>query len=77
MMRVYTYSEARQLLARLLDEARDDGEVRIRRQDGTEYSLRPVQLAGSPLDVPSIRTDVTRDEILAALRESRERMPGG
>lgn len=72
-MRVYTYSEARQHLARILNEARDGGEVRIRRQDGSEFSLRPVTRVGSPLDVPPMRSAVTREEILAAIRESRQR----
>ena len=70
-MKVYTYSEARRLFARILDEAREGGEVRIRRQDGSEFSIRPVQAKGSPLDVPGVETDVTRDEILAAIQESR------
>jgi hypothetical protein len=75
-MKVYTYSEARQQLARLLDEARRRGEIRIKRRDGTEFAVRPVQTEGSPLDVPGADTDVTREEILAAIRESRERNPG-
>lgn len=70
-MKVYTYSEARRLLAQVLNEARDDGEIRIRRQDGTEFSIRPVERTGSPLDVPPARTDVTREEIVEAIRESR------
>ncbi|MEJ2218104.1 MAG: type II toxin-antitoxin system Phd/YefM family antitoxin [Gemmatimonadota bacterium] len=72
-MKVYTYSEARQQLARLLDEARAGGEVRIKRRDGSEFAVRPVATGGSPLDVPGADTDVTREEILAAIRESRER----
>ena len=70
-MKVYTYSEARRLLAQLLDEAREGGEVRVRRQDGTEFSIRPVVREGSPLDVESPEAGVTRDEILEAIRESR------
>ncbi len=72
-MKVYTYSEARQRLASLLDEARREGEVRIRRRDGTEFVLRPVVREGSPLDVPGVDACVTGDEILAAIRESRTR----
>lgn len=72
-MKVYTYSEARRWLARVLDEAREGGEVRIRRRDGTEFSLRPVVRESSPLDVPGVETGVTRDEILEAIREGRER----
>ena len=33
-MKVYTYSEARQRLASVLDAAQRDGAVRIRRRDG-------------------------------------------
>lgn len=76
-MKVYTYSEARQRLAHLLDEAREAGEVRIKRRDGSEYTLRPVPPGGSPLDVPGVDTDLERDEIVAAIRESREREPAG
>ena len=75
-MKVYTYSEARQRLARLLDEARERGEIRIKRRDGSEFTVRPVRSGGSPLDVPGVETAVNRDEIVAAIRESRERFPG-
>ena len=40
-MRVYTYSEARQNLASLLDIAQRDGAVRIRRKDGQSFVLQP------------------------------------
>ena len=72
-MKVYTYSEARRRLARLLDEARQGGEVRIKRRDGSEFALRPVERGASPLDVPGVDSGVSRGEILAAIRESRAR----
>lgn len=72
-MRVYTYSEARRKLADLLNRANEEGEVRIRRQDGTEYLVRPRKRQGSPLDVPAVETDLRADEIVAAVREGRER----
>ena len=72
-MRVYTYSEARRKLAHLLNRANEEGEVRIRRQDGTEYLLRPRKQRGSPLDAPAVDTDPQAEEIVAAVRESRER----
>mgnify|MGYP001160336731 CR=1 FL=1 len=72
-MKVYTYSDARQQLARLLDEALAEGEVRIKRRDGTTFALTHVKQTGSPLDVPGVDTGITRDEILAAIAESRER----
>lgn len=72
-MRVYTYSEARQKLAALLDEARRKGGVRIRRRDGQEFMLQPIEPDGSPLDVEGLELNWTRDEIVAAVREGRER----
>jgi antitoxin (DNA-binding transcriptional repressor) of toxin-antitoxin stability system len=76
-MKVYTYSEARQRLARVLDEARSGGEIRIKRRDGSEFAVRPVVPGRSPLDVPGVDTGLERAEILAAIRESREREPSG
>ena len=75
-MKVYTYSEARQKLARLLDEARKGGEIRIKRRDGSEFAVRPIRPGRSPLDVPGVDTGLTREEILTAIRESRERERG-
>ncbi len=72
-MKVYTYSEARRWFARVLDEAREGGEIRIRRRDGAEFSLRPVSSVGSPLDVPGVDADLSQDDILGAIREGRER----
>lgn len=74
-MKVYTYSEARQRLARLLDEAEAGGEIRIKRRDGSEYAVRPVHRRRSPLDVPGVDTGLGREEIVAAVREGRERNP--
>lgn len=72
-MKVYTYSEARQKLAMLLNEAREEGAVRIRRRDGQEFVLRPAVENDSPQDVEGLKLDRTRDEIVAAVREGRER----
>ena len=72
-MKVYTYTEARRWFARVLDEARDGGEIRIKRRDGSEFSVRPVPSTGSPLDVSGVDTDVSIEDIMDAIRESRER----
>lgn len=71
-MIVYTYSEARRQLASLLDRALEDGEVRIKRRDGQVFVLRPQEPQGSPLDVETVDLGVTTDEIVAAVRESRQ-----
>jgi len=72
-MKVYTYTEARQRLSSVLDEARSRGESRIKRQDGTEFVIHPVVSEGSPLDVKGIKTKATSADIQSALKESRER----
>lgn len=71
-MRVFTYSEARQNLASLLEIAQKDGAVRIRRKDGHSFVLRPEIRNGSPLDVEPVKIDVSTDEIVRIVREGRE-----
>jgi hypothetical protein len=72
-MQVFTYSEARQKLAKVLEQAESSGKVLIRRKDGQTFSLVPEQLPTSPLDVPSIRADISTQEIVSIVREGRER----
>ena len=72
-MRVYTYSEARQKLAALLDIAQTEGAVAIRRRNGQTFILRSEPSNGSPLDVEGVDLGVTTDEIVSLIRESRER----
>jgi hypothetical protein len=48
-MTVYTYSDARQIFASLLEQALREGEVRIRRKDGRMFVLRPEVTYDSPL----------------------------
>lgn len=74
-MKEFTYSEARQRLATLLERARREGAVRIRRRDGQVFILRPEASRGSPLDVPAVRVKLATGELLAAVREGRERTP--
>ena len=72
-MQVYTYSEARQKLAVILDQAENSGKVIIRRKDGRTFALVPEKIASSPLDVPSIKANITTQEIVDNIREGRER----
>jgi hypothetical protein len=70
-MRVYTYSEARQSLASLLEQAVREGEVQIKRKDGQVFVVRPQPRTDSPLDVEGIDLDLTVSEILQAIQEGR------
>ena len=71
-MKTYTYTEARQQLAGLLDEASRAGPVRIRRRDGRLFVVQAVQVKTSPLDVVGVKTDITLPELLDFIREGRE-----
>ena len=72
-MTVYTYSEARQNLASLLDSAVAGTEVVIRRRDGQMFTLRPIVEAQSALDVGGIDVDISREDILSAIHDGRMR----
>ena len=72
-MKVFTYSEARQNLSKLLSMAQTE-EIEIRRRDGSVFILKSKDSQkGSPFDVPSIKPNVRTDDILDAVRESRQR----
>ena len=73
-MTVFTYSKARQNFASLLDIARREGEVRIRRKDGSLLTLAPVRAEKkSPLDVQGVKTGATTKDIIEAIHDSRMR----
>ncbi|MBM4310034.1 MAG: type II toxin-antitoxin system Phd/YefM family antitoxin [Deltaproteobacteria bacterium] len=72
-MQVYTYSEARQKLAFVLEQAEDTGKVLIKRKDGRTFALVPERNAQSPLNVPSIKANITTKEIVDLIRDGRER----
>jgi len=68
---VYTYTEARQNLASLLDLAVRKGEVRVKRKDGQTFVIKPERKAGSPLDIEGVNLGLTTTEIVQFIRESR------
>ena len=75
-MDVYTYSEARQKLASVLEKAETTGKVLIRRQDGRTFALTPEAGAQSPLDVPSISANITTEQIVTLVRSHRRKARG-
>ncbi|MBI1318491.1 MAG: type II toxin-antitoxin system prevent-host-death family antitoxin [Candidatus Hydrogenedens sp.] len=70
-MKMYTYSEARQRLAEVLNEARTE-DVIISRRGGDRFVLSYQKTEGSPLDVPVVRTRATTADVVRAVRESRK-----
>jgi len=73
-MKSYTYSEARGNFATVLDEAERDGAVEIRRRDGTVFRILPLRKSkASPLDVKGVKLEMSAAELVAIVREGRER----
>jgi prevent-host-death family protein len=71
-MKVYTYSEARQRFAEVLNIARKE-EVIIKRRGGETFSIVFKKTPKSPFDIPGIKTRATTRDILEAIKDSRER----
>ena len=72
-MTTYTYSEARQNFAAVLDKAKKEGKVLIKKRDGSSFILSPLPVAESPLNVKGINIDLTSQEIIEVLKEVRRR----
>ena len=72
-MKVYTFSQARQNFASVLDNAQKEGAVRITRRDGRVFTVQPVNESRSPLSVKAVALKLTRGDIVSAVREGRER----
>jgi antitoxin (DNA-binding transcriptional repressor) of toxin-antitoxin stability system len=72
-MTTYTFSEARQKLSSVLEQARKEGEVLIKRKDGSVFAIKPVTKSSSPLDVVGVDLSLSAQEIVDYVREVRER----
>ena len=71
-MMVYPYSKASRDLASLLEQATQEGEVKIKGKDGQIFVIKPEPNAVSPLDVEGIDLGVTTDEIIQFIHEGRK-----
>ena len=72
-MIIYTYSEARQNFSTVLEKAKSEGKVLIKRRDGSSFILSPVSANESPLNVKGIKKDIKSAEIIDILKEVRSR----
>lgn len=71
-MIIYTFSDARQNLSELLKRAELEGEVMIKRQNGTKFIIMPYEPDHSPLDIDGINVDISKKDIVEAIRKIRE-----
>lgn len=71
-MKVYTYSEARQKLSKLLEDARNE-EVIIKKRNGEAYSIIYRKPSASPFDVKGLKTRAKTKDILDAVEKSRSK----
>jgi hypothetical protein len=60
-MTVYTNEQAKRNLDAVLADASADGEVRIRRDDGTEFAIRPVAQSAPPRHPEQLCAQPQRD----------------
>ena len=72
-MNIFTFTEARQRLAALLDQVVPQGEVRIKRWDGQVFSIKPQNIKDSPLNVIGLDLNISHDDILQSDEEVRKR----
>jgi antitoxin (DNA-binding transcriptional repressor) of toxin-antitoxin stability system len=73
-MKAYTYSEARENFASVLEEAERYGAVEIRRRDGAVFRILPAPKSkASPLDVPGVKLGLRTEDLVTIVREGRER----
>lgn len=72
-MREYSFSEARQHFAAVLEEAKKEGVVCIKKRDGETFYLRPAKPKKSPLDVEGVGLAVSAKDIVSSIRQGRER----
>jgi len=72
-MREYSFTEARQNFASILDEAKNEGVVCIKKRDGESFYIKPVGVKKSPLDVIGVDLGISSEDIVSSIRECRER----
>jgi antitoxin (DNA-binding transcriptional repressor) of toxin-antitoxin stability system len=72
-MTTYTYSEARQNFSAVLDKAKKEGKVLIKKRDGSSFVLSPLPRVESPLNVRGVNIDLSSQEIIDVLKETRRR----
>ncbi|MES9814036.1 MAG: type II toxin-antitoxin system prevent-host-death family antitoxin [Candidatus Thiodiazotropha sp.] len=72
-MREYSFTEARQHFASILNQAKKEGVVCVKKKNGEVFYIRPAISTKSPLDIEGVDLNVTTDEIVDIIRSGRDR----
>ena len=72
-MTVFTYSQAKQNFAAVLNRALREGKVLVKKKDGSIFAIQPQKATESPLNIKGIRASVSSRDLVQAVRESRRR----
>jgi prevent-host-death family protein len=72
-MREYSFTEARQHFAAILDEAKKEGVVCIKKRNGESFYIKPVISRKSPLDIEGVNLGIPTEDITDIIRSGRER----
>ena len=75
-MKEYSFTEARQHFASILEEAKKEGVVCVKKRDGEPFYIKPAIQQTSPLDIKGVDLGVSASEIVDIVREGRERNHG-
>lgn len=59
----------------ILKQSENTGKVLIKRKDGRIFALIPEKKAVSPLNIPSVKIEITTKELVDIIREGREAEP--
>ena len=76
-MKEYSFTEARQHFASLLEEAKREGVVCVKKRDGESFYIKPAIQRKSPLDIKGVNLSVSASEIVDIVKEGRERNYSG
>ena len=69
----YSSTQARQHFASILDEAKREGVVCIKKRDGEAFYLKPADIKKSPLDVEGVNLGLNLSDVVDVVREGCER----
>ena len=72
-MKEYSFTEARQHFAAILEEAKREGVVCIKKRNGETFFIKPAISKKSPLDIEGVNLGLSSSEIVDIVREGREK----